>query len=94
MTQSYTLTEEGTTIFTMGDWGINTVDRGEYAFIKIDTLIVHNCRNNPPGSGFDRLPNPLIIIREIHLSSPCEYCKETCPPEIQALWRLQNMEKL
>ena len=92
MTQSYTLTAEGTTVFKIDDWGINKVDRGEYAFIKIDSIIVHNCTSvNSTGNW---LTQPMIILQEHQLSRVCSYCQQTCPPEIQALWRLQNMEKL
>ena len=92
MTQSYTLTTDMSTIFKIGDWGINKVDRGEYAFIKVDSIIVHNCSSVHSTGGWKT--QPMIIIHEHQLSHVCSYCQETCPPEIQALWRLQNMEKL
>jgi len=93
MTQSYTLAKEFPTIFRMGDWGINAVDRGEYAFIKIDSIIIHNC-SSVHSTQKSWQAEPLIIIQEVQLKDACTYCQETCPPEIQALWRLQNMEKL
>ena len=93
MTQSYTLTTEGSTVFQMGEWGINTVDRGEFAFIKIDSIIIHNCES-VHSTERNWQAQPLIITQERHLKTPCNYCQELCPPEIQALWRLQNMENL
>ncbi len=95
MTQSYTLSAliEYPTLFKQNDWGINAVDRGVYAFIKIDSIIVHNC-DSVHSTDRDWQPEPLIIIQEAQLTKPCVYCSETCPPEIQALWRLQNMEHL
>ena len=97
MTQSYALSKAigYPTIFKMGDWGINAVDRGEFAFIKIDSIIIHRCSHvNVTGTDKDWQAQPLIIIQEDHLKRPCSYCQELCPPEIQALWRLQNMENL
>ena len=91
MTQSYTLAAP--TLFRMGDWGINKVDRGEFAFIHIDSIIVHNC-GQVHSTDRDWQAQPLIITQERHLKKPCSYCQELCPPEIQALWRLQNMENL
>ncbi len=93
MTQSYTLTRETPTVFKQDDWGINTVDRGEYAFIKIDSIIVHNC-NSVDSTDRDWQAQPLIITQESQLKKACRYCQELCPPEIQALWRLQNMDNL
>ena len=95
MTQSYALSEsiEYPTLFKIDDWGINSIDRGEYAFIKIDSIIVHNC-SSVESTDRHRQAQPLIILQEDQLKKPCTYCQRTCPPEIQALWRLQNMEKL
>ena len=95
MTQSYTLAKDidYPTLFRMGEWGINAVDRGEYAFTKIDSIIVHNC-GSVQSTDRNWQAEPLIIIQEDHLNRPCSYCQELCPPEIQALWRLQNMENL
>ena len=93
MTQSYTLTDEPGTVFKMGDWGINSVDRDEYAFMRIDSIIVHNC-SNVHSTDRNWQAEPLIILQEQHLKRPCSYCQEVCPEEIQALWRLQNMDHL
>ncbi len=95
MTQSYTLSKslKYPTIFKMDDWGINSIDRGEYAFIKIDSIIVHNC-SHVNSTDQTWTPDPFIITQEYNLHHICKYCGTSCPPEIQALWRLQNMEKL
>ena len=93
MTQSYTLTNKAPTIFKIGEWGINSVDRGKYANIEIDSIIIHNCES-VHSTDDNWQVQPLVIIQEYQLRDACTYCQETCPPEIQALWRLQNMEKL
>jgi len=92
MTQSGTMLREAPTVFRIDDWEIQAVDRGEYAFIKIDSMIVHRC-SSVHNTG-DWRTQPMIIIQEHQLSHVCSYCGKPCPPEIQALWRLQNMEKL
>ena len=95
MTQSYTISQgiEYPTLFKLGDWGINSVDRGEYAHIKIDSIIIHNC-DSVHSTDRNWQADPMIIIQEDQLKRPCQFCHELCPPEIQALWRLQNMEHL
>ena len=92
-TQSNTMLAESPTIFKIDDWEIQGVDRGEYAFIKINSIIVHIC-TSVHSTQAQWTPQPMIIVQEHQLSHECSYCQGTCPPEIQALWRLQNMEKL
>lgn len=92
MTQSYTLTQGMPTIFRIDDWGLQAIDTGEYANIKIDSIIIHNC-SSVHTTG-DWMIEPMIIIQEFQLSRPCVYCHKVAPDEIQALWRLQNMDKL
>ena len=90
---SYSLTRATPTIFELGTWAIKAVDRGEYAFIEIDSFITHRCDAMHATSKAWEV-EALIIVEEKNLGKTCTYCGEGIPDEIQALWRLQNMENL
>ena len=80
------------TLIKIDDWEIQAVNRNGYAFINIDSVIVHHC-SQVHSTGNWRF-HDMVIVQEHQLQSNCSYCGKSAPDEIQALWRLQNMEKL
>lgn len=90
MTATYT--DDMEVIFRLDDWEIQTVDVGIYAFIKINSIIVHKCSQAPSTRNWRT--QQLVIVQKHQLSHRCVCCGKRAPDEIQALWQLQNMEHI
>ena len=84
--------DDAPSLIKIDDWEIQAINRDIYAHIKIDSFIVHHCSQvHSTGNWKDR---DMVILQECNLKNRCLYCGRSAPDEIQALWRLQNMEKL
>ena len=92
MTATYTALGDTEVVFKLDDWEIQAIDRGVYAFIKTNSIIVHKCSQaNSTGNWRNQ---QLVIVEPHQLSHVCAYCGNRAPDEIQALWQLQNMEHI
>ena len=77
------------TLFSLDGWEIKkTIDR-KYAFQARESIIYHACSKAPTHYGPTA---PFIIVYLNAIDRECGFCDEPPPPEIQALWQLQNMD--
>lgn len=90
---TYTEMGESLTIFKDGEWEIQRINKGEYGFITIDSIIVHYCTRKVRSlNKWDE--GPRTIVSKTSLTRPCTYCGHVAPEGLQALWLLQNMEHI
>ena len=77
-------------VFKEDDWEIRETN-GEYAFTNVPTLIYHQCKQ-VHSTDTSWMPSPSIWLWREELNKPCDYCQETPPPGIQALFQFLNYD--
>ena len=84
-------------LFKIDNWMILSTDKLA-GFRKQDTVIGHRCpqfKGDETQDEEDVDGGPIQFLdEEDALFGACWWCRQEIPQEIQALWRLQNMDKI